>query len=264
MLHLKIILLVRLKKMGGYKASVVNELEKMYKKKKMIVILIISVAVILIGKLISIGMSTVGVGVFKESTVFPISVLSVLANTLLPLFTALVAIDLFAGEFSHNTMKITLTRPVSRFKLFTAKITAISIFVLINLLSVMVLSTIVVLICNSSSITFVGIIRIVISYIVTLLPIMILALVVVFLSNIFKSGTAVFFLSVMLYLVCFIMGTIFAPYSSLFITSMLDWHIHWVSDVMLVSKITREFLIMLGYGIIFFTAGYYFFDKRDL
>ena len=236
----------------------------MYKKKKMIVILIISVAVILIGKLISIGMSNVGVGVFKGSTVFPISVLSVLANTLLPLFTTLVAIDLFAGELSHNTMKITLTRPVSRFKIFSAKITAIAVFVFINLLSVMILSTIVGLICNFSSISLIGIIRIVISYIVTLLPIMIFALVVVFLSNIFKSGTAVFFLSIMLYLISFIMGKVFSPYSSLFITSMLDWHIHWVSDAMLISKITREFLIMLGYGIMFFTAGFYLFDKRDL
>lgn len=250
--------------MEGYKATVINEIEKMYKKKKMAVILIISVAVIAIGKLISVGMSTVGVGVFKESTVFPISVLSVLANTLLPLFTTLVAIDLFSGEFSHNTMKITLTRPVSRFKLFSAKITAIAFFVLVNLLAVMILSTIVGLICNFSSITLVGIIRIIISYIVTLLPIMILALVVVLLSNILKSSSAVFFLSIMLYLISYIMGKIFSPYSSLFITSMLDWHMHWVSDVMLLAKLTREFLIMLGYGIIFFTAGYYLFDKRDL
>ncbi len=250
--------------MGGYKATIINELEKMYKKKKMIVILIISIAVILIGKLISFGMSTVGVGVFKESTIFPISVLSVLSITLLPLFTTLVAIDLFAGEFSHNTMKITLTRPVSRFKIFSAKVTVIAIFVLINLLSVMFLSTVAGLICNFSSISFIGIIRIVISYIVTLLPIMVFALVVVFFSNIFKSGTAIFFLSVMLYLISFIMGKILSPYSSLFITSMLDWYIHWVSGVTLIPKITREFLIMLGYGIMFFTAGYYLFDKRDL
>jgi ABC-2 type transport system permease protein len=65
-------------------------------------------------------------------------------------------------------------------------------------------------------------------------------------------------------MISFVMGKIFSPYSSLFITSMLDWHIHWVSDTMLITKITREFLIMLGYGIMFFTGGYYLFDKRDL
>ncbi|NLL07273.1 MAG: ABC transporter permease subunit [Clostridiaceae bacterium] len=250
--------------MEGFKATVINEIEKMYKKKKMIVILIISVAVIAIGILISIGLSSVGVGVFKKSSVFPISVLSVLANTLLPLFTTLVAIDLFSGEFSHNTMKIALTRPVSRFKLFSAKITAIAFFVMVNLVVVMLLSTSVGLICNFNSITFIGIIRIIISYIVTLLPIMVLALIVVFFSNILKSSSAVFFLCIMLYMISFVMGKIFSPYSSLFITSMLDWHIHWVSDTMLITKITREFLIMLGYGIMFFTGGYYLFDKRDL
>lgn len=250
--------------MEGFKAALINEIEKMYKKKKMTIILIISVAVIAIGKLISVGMSNVGIGVFKESSVFPISVLSVLANTLLPLFTTLVAIDLFAGEFSHNTMKITLTRPISRFKLFSAKITAIAFFVLINLLAVMFLSTIVGLICNFSSITYIGVIRIVISYIVTLLPIMVLAMIVAFFSNIFKSSSAVFFLSIMLYVISYVMGTVFSPFSSLFITSMLGWHMHWVADTVLFAKIVREFLIMLGYGIIFFTAGYYLFDKRDL
>ncbi len=250
--------------MQGFRAALINEIEKMYKRNKMTVILIISVAVIAIGKLVSMGMSSVGVGVFNKSTVFPMSVLGVLANTLLPLFTALVATDLFSGEFSHNTMKISMTRPISRFKLFSAKIGAIAFFVLANLMSVMLLSIIVGLICNFSSITYTGIIRIIVSYLVTLIPIMVLALVVVFLSNIIKSSTAVFFLSVLLYIVSYVMGTVFSQFSSIFITSMLSWHMHWVADKILIAKIFREFLIMLGYGIMFFTAGYYLFDKKDL
>ncbi|OPZ90721.1 MAG: ABC-2 family transporter protein [Firmicutes bacterium ADurb.Bin419] len=250
--------------MQGFRAALTNEIEKMYKKSKMTVILIISVAVIAIGKFASMGMSSFGVGVFNKSTAFPMSVLLVLANTLLPLFTALIATDLFSGEFSHNTMKISMTRPISRFKLFSAKMGAITFFAFANLMSVMLLSIIVGLICNFSSITFTGIIRIVVSYLVTLIPIMVIALVVVFLSNIIKSSTAVFFLSVMLYIISYFMGTFFSQYSSIFITSMLGWHTHWIANEILFAKIIREFLIMLGYGIIFFTAGYYFFDKRDL
>lgn len=250
--------------MEGFRAALINELEKMYKKKKLLVILIISAAVIAIGKLISFGMSSIGIGVFNESSIFPISVLTLLANTLLPLFTALIVIDLFSGEFSHNTMKITLTRPISRFNLYSAKISAIALFVLANLLTVMLLSTIFGLIFNFSSITYTGIVRIVISYFVTFLPIMVLGLIVVFLSNIFRSSSAVFFLSIMLYIICYILGTIPSPYSSIFITSMLGWHVHWVADTVLAGKILREFLIMLGYGIMFFTAGFYLFDKKDL
>ncbi|WP_010243786.1 ABC transporter permease [Acetivibrio cellulolyticus] len=251
--------------MESFKAALINEIEKMYKKKKMTVILIISVTVIVIGKLISLGFSNFGIGgTFNVSAASPISVLSVLANTLLPLFTALVASDLFSGEFSHNTMKISLTRPISRFKLFSAKVAAIAFFVLANLLIVMFLSTIVGLICNFSSITFISIIRIIVSYLVTLLPIMVLALIVVFFSNIFKSSSAVFFIFAMFYIVSYVMGTVFQPFSGLFITSMLNWHTLWIADTMLLSKISREFLIMLGYGIMFFTAGYYLFDKRDL
>lgn len=93
---------------------------------------------------------------------------------------------------------------------------------------------------------------------------MVLALIVVFLSNIFRSSSAVFFLSIMLYIVSYILGTILSLYSSIFITSMLNWHVHWLADTVPVGKIFREFLIMLGYGIMFFTAGFYLFDKKDL
>lgn len=250
--------------MQGFRAALINEIEKMHKKNKITVVLIISVAVIAIGKLASMGMSGFGVGVLNKSTTFPMSVLAVLANAVLPLFTALVATDLFSSEFSHNTMKITMTRPISRFKLFSAKIGAIAFFVFINLMSVMLLSTIVGLIWNSSSLSYTGIVRIVVSYLVTLVPIMVIALMVVLLANIIKSSSTVFFISVLIYIASFVLGKFYSQYSSIFITSMLSWHMHWVADKMLIAKIIREFLIMLGYGIMFFTAGYYLFDKKNL
>lgn len=250
--------------MQGYRAALINEIEKMYKKSKMTVILIISVAVIAIAKLLSLGASSFGIGVFKNSTGLPLSVLEVLANALLPLFTTLIATDLFSGEFSHNTMKISMTRPISRFKLFSAKIGAIAFFVSANLLLSMLLSIIITLIFNFSSITFIGIIRIVISYLVTFIPIMVLALIVVFLSNIIKSSSTVFFLSIMLYILSLVMSRVFLKFSGVFITSMLTWYTHWIADKIPLAKILREFLIMLGYGIMFFTAGYYLFDKKDL
>ncbi len=250
--------------MEGFKAAFINEIEKMYKKKKAIVVVIISLAAIVMGQLVVLGMrSQLGIrGV--NSAEFPMLVLSVFVNTILPLFTALVAIDVFAGEFSQNTMKIALVRPVTRLKLYTAKIAAMAFFVVANLLIVMVLSMLAGFMFNSASASVPGFIRIIVSYLVTLMPIMALAMVIVFLSNVFRSGVAVFFLSIILFIGFKVLGFVFYQYSSLFITSMLGWYNLWTADIMPVSKILREFLIMAGYAIMFFTAGYYLFDRKDI
>jgi ABC-2 type transport system permease protein len=97
--------------MVGFKAALINELEKLSKKKKGIVAVVLSVILIVAGQFMLIalrkGFGLRGAG----SGEFPILVLSIVMNSLLPLFTALVAIDSFSGEFSQNTMKISLTRP---------------------------------------------------------------------------------------------------------------------------------------------------------
>lgn len=250
--------------MEGFKASFINEIEKMYKKKKAVVVIIISLITIVMSQLIVYG-ARYGLG-FRpfDGSYFPKFVLGLFVYTILPLFTALVAIDVFTGEFSHNVMKITFTRPVTRIKLFSAKIAAICFFVAVNLLIVMVLSIITGFVFNPASLTAVGILRIVVSYLVTLLPVMVLALLIVFFANFFKSGVAVFFLSILIYIVFIALGLVFSKYGSLFITSFLGWFNAWNSDTLPVGKLLREFLIMLGCGTMLFTAGFYLFDKKDL
>ncbi len=250
--------------MNGFKAAFLNEIEKMYRKKKVIVVLIISLLVIVLGQLVVIGIrNSFGVNMASRNA-FPIMVLSVLANTILPLFTALIAIDLFTGEFSHNTMKIALVRPITRLKLFTAKLTAVAFFVLANLLTVMILSTLVGFVFNPSSITIAGLFQTLLSYLITLIPIMTLAIVIVFLANILRSGSAVFFLSIVMFIGLKVLDVAFSRFSSLFITSGLTWYDFWIADSIPYLKVLRLFLIMLGYGIMFFTAAYYLFDKKDL
>lgn len=249
--------------MAGYRTALINEVEKLYKKKKLVVAIIISLIIIVIGQLAIIGVRSGfglrGVG----SAEFPMLVLSVVANTIIPLFTALITIDSFSGEFSHNTMKIALTRPVTRLKLFSAKLTAILLFILFNLYFVMVVSTAAGVLFNANSFTLKGIGNIILSYTMTIFPMMILALIIVVLSNIFKSGTGVFFISIFIFLVFKGLEIVFSRYSGLFFTSMMDWYGLWTMSPLPFLKILRKFMMMLSYAIILFTAGYYLFDKKE-
>jgi ABC-2 type transport system permease protein len=189
--------------------------------------------------------------------------LSVVVNTILPLFTALVAIDSFSGEFSQNIIRTTLTMPVSRFKIFTAKITAIAVFILVNLLLLLIFSVLAGVLFNVNSFTFGGFAGTVLSYLVTLIPMLVLALGTVLIANIFKSGTSVFFASILVFILLKVLGMVLSRYSSLFVTSLLDWYNLWLASSFPIGKILRQLLIMVGYAIMLFTAGFYLFDKKE-
>ncbi|GAA0720337.1 ABC transporter permease [Clostridium malenominatum] len=249
--------------MVEFRAAVINEIEKLYKKKKILVAAIVSLIFIVMGQLAITGLRS-GFGLRGASSMeFPIVVLSMLVNTILPLFTALVTIDSFSGEFSQNTMKITITRPITRLKFFTAKIGAIMFFVLANLLFVMILSTLVGIIFNSNSFNLQGITRILVSYAVTLLPMTVLVLLIVIFTNLLRSGTGVFFLSVLFFIGFKAIEIIFSKYSGILFTSMFGWYNLWIMSSFPLLKIFRQFMIMGSYGILFFTIGYYLFDNKE-
>lgn len=250
--------------MDGFKAAFINESVKLLKKKKMIAAAILSILAVIIGQVavttIKHGLGLRVVGSFE----FPIVVLSFITYSLLPLFAIFVAIDMFNGESSSNTMKITLLRPVSRFGVFSAKVLNLALFIIGNLMFVMLLSLLVGFIFNPTSASFIGIVKVILSYGLTFFPVFVFALIVVLLSNVIQGGLAVFFLSILVFIGFNFLGIVFSSYSSFFITSMLDWYTLWISESMNVLKIFRQILIMSGCGIMLFTMGYYLFDSKDI
>jgi ABC-2 type transport system permease protein len=250
--------------MVGFKAAFMNESVKLLKKKKIMAAAILSILAVVIGQ---IAVTTIkhGLGLRVVGSVeFPIAVLTFIAYTLLPLFAIFVAIDMFNGESSSNTMKITLLRPVSRFGVFSAKVLNLALFIAGNLLFIMVLSLIAGFIFNPSSASFIGIVKVLVSYGLTFFPVFVFALIVVLLANVIQGGLAVFFLSILVFIGFNFLGIVFSSYSSFFITSMFDWYTLWISESINVFKISRQILIMFGCGIMLFTTGYYLFDRKDI
>lgn len=249
--------------MDVFKAALINEIEKLYKKKKVLVALIISfLTVVFMQIMISFARSGFGIR-GMESLSFPVFVLSLVVISIIPLFTALVTIDTFSGEFSHNTMKVALTRPISRFKLFSAKISSIFLYITTNLLIILVFSLISGFIFNPNTEKFVSIFNIILMYLATIVPVMVLALMITLLANIIKSGVGVFFASILIFIVLYVVGFVFSKYSSLFFTSAFDWYKLWTADSIPVGRIFRQFFILIGFGIMLFTSAFYLFDKKE-
>ncbi|WP_309121255.1 ABC transporter permease [Paenibacillus sp.] len=250
--------------MEGFKAAFRNEMFKLFKRKKMNAAAILAILAVVIGQ-VAVTAAKHGLGLrIAGGTEFPLVVLSAFSYTLLPLFAAFVAIDMFNGEFASNTMKITLARPVSRLGAFSAKVASVAVFIADSLLFVMALSLAAGLLFNPSTAGLGGVARVMVSYVVTFLPVFVFSLLVVLLSNVLRGGLAVFFLSVLLFLGFMFLSVLFPNASSFLITSMFDWHALWISEKINVFKIVRQGLIMTGFGVMLFTAGFMLFDRKDL
>ena len=247
--------------MQTIKAVFINEIFKISKKKKITAALIFSVLSVIVAAIVEYSLNNfAGIRVMGSSE-FSIMILTILSYSLFPLFTAFICIDMFAGEFADHTIKFTLTGPASRVKVFWGKILAIAAFIICNLIFVMILSVVASLFINSN---ITNLFKILISYIMAFLPIFIFALVVVLISNITRGTTSAFMLSIFVFLVFNGLNLVFPQIRSFLFTSSFDWYRLILGSYINYSKIFRIFLILLGYGIMLFAAGYSLFEKKDI
>lgn len=247
--------------MNRFRAAYINELYKLSKKKKITVAAILSVAAVCIGGLIVLGVNNfIGINVTGKSE-FAILVLHVLCYTLIPLFTMFVCIDMFTGELAEHTIKQTLTRPVSRLKIFSAKALAAGTFLLSDLLFVMIVSVLISVFIGATSL---GIGKVILAYLAEFFPLAVFALLVIFVANALRSTAAAFLISLVCYLVLLGLSVTFSQYQSFFIVSFFDWYTLFLGSYLNLYKILRVLLIFFGCGIMFFAAGYYLYDRRDI
>ncbi len=247
--------------MQTIKVVFINEMFKISKKKKIITALIFSVLSVITAAIVEYSLNnSVGIRVTGSSE-FSIMILTILSYSLFPLFTAFVCIDMFAGEFAEHTIKFTLTGQASRIKVYLGKILAIAFFIICNLLLVMILSIVASLFINGN---IPNLLKILISYIMSFFPIFIFALAVVFISNVTWGTISAFMLSIFVFLLFNGLNLAFPQIRSFLFTSSFDWYRLILGSYINYSKIFRVFLILFGYGIMLFTAGYYLFEKKDI
>lgn len=248
--------------MSNLTAAYLNELYKVSKKKKILVSALLSIVAVMLAALIVSSVNNfMGIRLAGAAGFF-VLVLQVLNYTLIPLFTAFVCIDMFSGEFGgEHTIKMTLTRPVSRFKVFLSKVLAVATFIAANLIFVMLLSFLASFFIKGASVSFGNVLMM---YAASFFPLMVFALMVILISNLARGSASAFMLSLVVFLASIALQTIFFKYESFFFTSAFGWYTYFWGNYINVAKIIRVFFMLLGYGLVFFSAGYYLFDRKDI
>jgi ABC-2 type transport system permease protein len=249
--------------MNSLYASIVNETEKLLLRKKTVFFLILSaifpLAAMALIKLFQSKMGFLAV----TSTNYPILLLGLFTGFILPLFAFTAAADLFAGELGDKTLKIALTRPITRFKVFLSKSISIGLFIIIILGIVFITSAISGLFLDSNT-HLTGLWQGVLAYIVAAMPMLALGAVAIFLAQFFQSSSGALTTCIFVYIAGKAVPFVAPKLAKVILFSYTNWHMLWLGNSVGAVKLLNIFLLILSYIIIFFSAGYYFFDKRDL
>lgn len=254
--------------MSAYAASFGNEWKKLLARKKYIVFIIIGIGVCLIGTIISAVLNNVSFAdpSFREIKINlstgPMYILGFFTSIMLPFLLFMAATDLFTVESSDNTMKAVLVRPVSRWKLYLAKLSAVLAYVAVYLGIVFVLTSVLYGI-SRGGVDFGELATSFLAYLLTLVPLSVLICAAGMVAVSMGSGSLVMFVLLLGYLVLNTLPVIFPVLTELLFTSYLGWYKLWIGTLPDPAKLIRMLLTVVGYWAVFFTAGTLIFDRKE-
>ena len=240
--------------------STINEIEKLSGKKKVWMLPGLAVILTLLS-LWGLARLKLGTGILPVTPEqFPILILGWFTSIILPLFIVMAGSDMFSGELTERTIKLSLLKPISRFKVYMSKLLALSAYIVGTLVLVFLLTTIGALFLGSG----VNVLGTLAVYTAALIPMLLVAFAVGLISQFFKSGSGVMVFSILLLVGSQALAFVYPRLSDFMISSYLNWHTLFVGAGASGGRILTLFMFMVSYSIIMLTAGYYLFERKEL
>jgi len=251
--------------MSAFLASYRNEWDKLIARKKYIVFLCIGLGICLLwaglGQVVSSYARQQG-GLSLTIAPTPMGALPFFLQVLVPFLMFMGLTDLLTAEGADNTMKAMVCRPVERWKLYASKILAVLTYAALYLVCVFIVCAVL----NQIFGRPLGVTDLLIalaSYALTIVPLAILACFAALVALLGRSGSLTMFLLIALYLLFNVLPVFFPVTSEMLFTSYLSWYRLWIGALPGAAKMIHMLLIVLGYGVVFFTAGSLVFEHKE-
>lgn len=249
--------------MKSLKANIINETQKLFLKKKITVFLIITALMCFISAFFISSIQAKLAFIALSSVSFPLMTLSIFTNIFLPLFIFMVVAEVFSGEVGNKSLKLVLMRPISRLKIFISKNVAVAIYIIINLLVVLIASL------ASTMLLKIGfesqsVPQIIFGYLIDGIPAIVFALFAAFVAQFFKSNSGALITCILSYLGIEILSLFIKGFNNIIFTSYLNWYSMWYGGGSSALRNINTLFMIVAYGIIFFTIGYYVFDRKEV
>ncbi|MBZ9686114.1 ABC transporter permease [Clostridium estertheticum] len=248
--------------MNNLKANIINEVQKLFLKKKITVFLIITAIICFLSAFFISSIQQKLVFVAIDSVSFPLMTLSIFTNIFLPLFIFMTVAELFSGEVGDKSLKLVLIRPITRLKIFISKNAAIAIYIIINLAVVFVVSIFSSMLLNGKS--GFNVPQIMFAYFIDVIPAVVLALFASFIAQFFKSSSGAIITCILSFIGIKLLSLFVSGINNIVFTSYLNWYSIWTLGQFNFLSIINTLFMVLSFGVIFFTIGYYFFDKKEV
>lgn len=185
--------------------------------------------------------------------------LPMLASVILPLIAMMAVCDLFATEYHTMTIKMQLTRPVTRFKIYIAKLAAPFALCLITAAVMFAVLALCGVIGGSTD----GLGYAAAAYALDMIPLAVLIMMSAFVNVSVKNPVSSMFLCLVIYIGAKIFGYFSSVGSSLLFTSYTEWHRLWIGSALPAGALVAKASLILGYGLTFFCGGYLLFIKSE-
>ena len=241
--------------MQQFKAVFTNELGRVFRKRKTIVFCIISILIITLYSLLSTSYISISGAISYIGNLH-----SVFFLVVFPLYIFMETIDIFTEEMSSLTIHNVLVRPVTRTKIYLAKICAVCAFMLIQIVFAAVFGAVFSIFMGGGVISA---IKNIAAYVITFIPIIAFVFMAAFISQIVKNGLLGMVLCIFFLLVSYL-AEVFSPIIStfLFVRHINLYKMILTGNIQL-TGIFSALLIIVAYIGVTFTAGALIFEKKE-
>lgn len=186
-------------------------------------------------------------------------VLSLFLTTILPLTIFMLVSDNISLEFDNNTIKNILLRPATKFTIYTSKLIAFFIYILINLIVIFVVMLIIKVIFGQNLRTE---IQAFFAFLLTAYPMATLICFSAFIAVNIKSSSMTMFILTGIYIGTGLLSLISTNLRSILFVNYLSFYkIIFTSSFSLIINVS---LLLLSIGVIFFILGNMSFDKKNV
>ncbi len=246
------------------KAAYLNELEKLFCRKKYLVFLILDALCCLFTAVVQLLTEVFSKGVIDTSSLFDGMLLrgfSFYLMLFIPLVALMACTDLFSGEYHDLSIRMVLQRPVARWKIYLSKCLAVySVCVLY--IAAHFLFMFLVKLCFGQTVAGTG--YAMLAYLLDLIPVIVLICFFAFLHQLVKSSGSAVALSVVVYVAILLLGKYANVAGGIVFTEFLTWHSIWLGVTLPFSVLLPKIGILFGTGVALYCGGYELFERKDI
>ncbi len=240
--------------------STKNELSKLLIKKKYLVITILGILICILrlGSSVLISKLSGGSIIIKSNLIM--EMLGFVTDIYVPLIVFLAVTDLFTSEAAEDTLKASLLRPVTRFKVMMSK--SLAAF-LLGCASILIMFLICLIMQAMSGNSLAAAPQTLLVYAVDMIPVISLVALALFMNMLAKGPSLSMLLCIGVYVLFKYMNIYVSPFGQMIFTAYSQWHKIWLGSSLPAGELINKVGILFGSVLILFTASYIIFDRKD-